>query len=202
MSMERKHSMHESLPGTRKRIKFSSLFGEKGIKNPAQQLNIACRLGDFEKVESLLLNYPDIDINNINTPLITAISEGFTDIVELLLMQPRVDVNQVNRYGQTPLKAAVQKRFTDIIKLLSSHPNIDINKPNCVEETPLHFAVSIGNRDAAELLLSHPDIDINKLDRKGKTPLDIAFKNNNMIDLILTHKRQKKNSLISTEPKE
>lgn len=61
------------------------------------------------------------------SPLIAAVSKGYTDIVQKLLSFPEIDVNYQYRY-KTPLLTAIRNRKVDIVRLLLQHPKIDVNK--------------------------------------------------------------------------
>lgn len=92
------------------------------------------------------------------TPLIFAILNDNTDIVELILSQSGFDINYKNSNGISALIAACQINNSDIVSLLLKIENIDINCVNRLNETPLQIAVMNENVDIVKLLLDQPKI--------------------------------------------
>ena len=161
------------------------------ITNPGDRqfdFECACHYGK-EKYARLLLEAPDIDINNLSssfdeykikrTPLGKAVENGHLNVVQLLLAAPGIDVNKADIDGRTPLHNA-STNSPETVKLLLTAPEIDVNKAeNHHSRAPLHFAVALneGDPENVKLLLAAPGIDVNKADKFGQTPLHWAVTN-------------------------
>ncbi|PTB55276.1 hypothetical protein M431DRAFT_46902, partial [Trichoderma harzianum CBS 226.95] len=59
-----------------------------------------------------LLANDEVDVNAKNetgqTPLLYAIQEGYSAIVELLLAKSGIDANAMDQYGHSPLELAIR----------------------------------------------------------------------------------------------
>ncbi|KAH8711530.1 putative ankyrin repeat protein [Beauveria bassiana] len=82
-------------------------------------LNAAMRRRNTEVVR-LLLGAADINHRDFlgATPLMSAVIESFTDMVELLLQTPGVDVNAQTPLGASALSLATQRKDIKIVRLL------------------------------------------------------------------------------------
>jgi ankyrin repeat protein len=82
-------------------------------------LHVACRYG-HDKVVSLLLAHPDLDVNSKNVheyvPFLYACGNERTDCAQLLLKDARVKVNEPTNDGYTPLWYAAYDGHLDLIK--------------------------------------------------------------------------------------
>ncbi|KAK8866965.1 hypothetical protein M9Y10_009934 [Tritrichomonas musculus] len=128
------------------------------------------------------------------TPLIYAIMNDNTDIVELILSQNGYDINYKNSNGISALIAACKVNNNDIVSLLLKVKGIDINCVNRLNETPLQIAVMNENVDIVKLLLSQPKIQVDTQNTSVfyfinfySTPLhdSCKIKNNEIFNLLL-----------------
>ena len=110
-----------------------------------------------------------IDINKATTddgqtPLLSACSQGHTDIVNALLSQESIDINKATTDdGWTPLSLCMLKGHTDIVNALLNQESIDMNKATTENGiTPFYIACQEGHTDIVNALLSQESIDINK----------------------------------------
>ncbi|TQV90199.1 ankyrin repeats (3 copies) domain-containing protein [Cordyceps javanica] len=119
---------------------------------------------DFTSTAELLLNHPDIDLedetNGINM-LKTAIQTGFGLAVDRLLRYCPSAVNAVLDGFGTPLTFAALLGRTDIIKLLIGR-GADVNVRNGVGHTALAEAVFARKHEAANFLLEQHNTDLSK----------------------------------------
>lgn len=146
-----------------------------------QELLKACRIGDKERLKSILLESPQA-INESDsklgwTGLYCSVMCGHTEIAKYLISNS-ADINVQNRMGETPLHQAIECRNMKLIKLLlksGANPNVQQNDG----ETPLHLAISQLNFKAVSILLQYkadPNIP-NFL--YGKTPTHYAVESGN-----------------------
>ncbi len=141
-------------------------------------LYVACERG-FEKITSILLNAPYINVNqsksNGSTPLYVACEKGFDNITSILLNAPNIDVNMsVLKDGWTPLTVACEKGKMSIVQSLLARDDILVNKPLKNDDTPLIIAASNYHVVVIDALLKMKDIDINAVSSEdGSTALHI-----------------------------
>ena len=148
-------------------------------------------------IVELLLKYgadANAKLNSSGTrPLHLAVMRGLKDIVELLIAHG-ADVNaKEDSEGKTPLHFAVMQPWAskDLAELLLTR-GANVNaKEDHDGWAPLHFVITQGSKDLTELLLTH-GADVNVGDHSDRTPLALASQlhNQEMLDLILTHKRE------------
>lgn len=148
---------------------------------------------------------PNIQDENLETPLLSAIDTNQTDIVQSLLNHPRIKVNLKDSFNFTPLYRAIDNYQTDIVLMLLEHPRID---PNLVNGPNQHYSRHVGpvgpsspttflqlcytknSMDYFKLLLEHDRIDPNLehsylyLDHSSAYPLQ----NNLLHDAIINDK--------------
>ncbi|WP_338967567.1 ankyrin repeat domain-containing protein [Spiroplasma endosymbiont of Lonchoptera lutea] len=129
--------------------------------------------GNLDIVKLLLENGANINLqnNNGNNALITAVENGHTDIVKLLLKNG-ADINHQNKFGITPLITAATYGELDIMKLLLEK-GANINHQNKFGITPLITAATYGKLDIVKLLLEN-GAAINLTDENGNTALITA----------------------------
>ncbi|WP_338966784.1 ankyrin repeat domain-containing protein [Spiroplasma endosymbiont of Lonchoptera lutea] len=129
--------------------------------------------GNLDIVKLLLENGANINLqnNNGNNALITAVENGHTDIVKLLLKNG-ADINHQNKFGITPLITAATYGELDIMKLLLEK-GANINHQNKFGITPLITAASHDKLEIVKLLLEN-GATINLTDKNGNTALITA----------------------------
>jgi len=159
------------------------------------EIHIAAKAGNLEKVKALLNANPDL-VNSKDTasytefsykgqtPLHWAAYENHTNVVELLLVS-KADVNARDSFNKTPLFYAASD--PDVVKLLLAN-KADVNAKDNSGRTPLHEAAIHGHKDVAELLLAYK-ADVNATNNAGKTPLFFAVQYNrkDVADLLRQH---------------
>ena len=160
------------------------------VQDISKALCVACHYGQHNVVQ-WILRHTDADANYCNrpnTPLTTACSHGFLDIVRLLIDSKRVDVNlPCKRTKQTPLTVSCynsQKHITNF--LLREVDNVGINTLDFYDNTALHYVIWCRQKDMTPLhlvsgffadenkiggLLQQFYNDINAQDNNGDTPL-------------------------------
>ncbi len=142
-----------------------------------QAFYLAVWEGDASAVEVMLINnirLVNIDLDDNESPLFTAIHQGYDQIVKLLLAAG-ANPDKVNAWGQTPLHEAREKDFVQIMQLLLSG-GADPNKGDSDGRTPLFNAALYGQDRIVKLLLDS-GADPNKGAPSGGRPLYIAIVN-------------------------
>lgn len=115
-------------------------------------LTVAARYGDFQKVKELLNAGADPNAEAIDgwTVLMVAVEYGWVDIVELLL-DKGANPNVKDRHGWTALMVAALKGYTGIVKLLLD-AGADPDVKNEDGKTALMWAASYGYTEIVGLL--------------------------------------------------
>ena len=161
-------------------------------------LHVACTIGDFSLVQTLITNGIDLNAKDEHgyTPLMTAVEYQRHEIVKLLicnygcdikgcfplhvackvgnlrsiqtLITHGADLNAKDEHGHTPLMTAVEYQRHEIVKLLICNYGCDIK--GCF---PLHVACKVGNLRSIQTLITH-GADLNALDEHGYTPVMTA----------------------------
>jgi hypothetical protein len=116
----------------------------------------ACRNG-HDKVVTLLLAHPDIDINQKDyygeSPFFWACVNGSTSCVQLLLKDGRVKVNEPNRNGSTPLYWAAPYGHLEVIKWwIASGREVDLGQPGNEINDAIGGAKESGKTEVISLL--------------------------------------------------
>ena len=143
-------------------------------------LEIACRAGNFNEIDRVLKNFPDVDVNRKfelcggQTPLLLVV-QGHEDAgrgVELLLAKG-AEVDAVNDTGKTALSiAANEGHLLEIRALLRGAADIDLSDNDGV--APVHIAAaSDANHKALSALLqvqhSHQSLaSVEQFEREDK----------------------------------
>ena len=123
-----------------------------------------------------------------NTPLIIAVQENHTRIVQLLLSRPDIRVNMRGLDGYTALIRACFDR-SDIAKMLLLRPDVDVNLATYYGTTALTFAIRNGNEAAVRELIKHPRINVNYQSKHGENGLfeAVTYKRKDIVDMLLSH---------------
>jgi len=199
---------------------FAGLSHAEHLRELSKQLHSAVSNGDFDKVNALTAEKPDLVrtsykalvISEIprglpeagrrllgegdnEAPLNVAAEKGYKGIAELLLARgARVNVSE----GETPLRSAVCSGHKDVAELLLAH-GADVNGKSSVKrgtfptggETALHCAAERGNVELTELLLGHA-AQLDAKSAEGETPLHHAAKEGHreVVALLIASKAQ------------
>jgi ankyrin repeat protein len=149
----------------------------------AGSLSTAVENDDFETVETMLQDYPEL-INEIGsggaTPLHFACSNRMVDY--LISKGAGIDARAFN--GDTPLHSAVLRGNTEVVEALLQG-GAPVSATSTSGQTPLHYAAQKGSCETVNLLVSH-GADVNCRDTMDRTPLDVARAhcNDNVVDLL------------------
>ena len=82
----------------------------------------------FKKTLPILFRHPNSYDNKFFTPLISAVINGFSDLVDMILDIKWIDVNRIGCYKQiTPLMLAAKHGNIDICKILVEKGKADVN---------------------------------------------------------------------------
>lgn len=136
----------------------------------------AARIGDAERVVSLLADGADVEARTRNgiTPLAVAALGGSAPVVAALLAAG-ADPNAVSGEGETPLMQAALNGAPDTLNLLLEHGA----DPNAAEayrgQTALMWAAASGNEQAVAMLLAS-GATIDAQSTAGFTPLLFAVR--------------------------
>lgn len=88
------------------------------------------------------------------TALHSACLEDHGKVVALLLDHPDVRVNEEDEYGWTPFLTACAYESLSCIRLLLRDPRVSVNQPDATVRTPLWHSVRNGNLDAMKLCIA------------------------------------------------
>lgn len=145
----------------------------------AMDIHSAIRSADAAVVRKIIqqeagaaLNQPD---NWGRTPLIVALQQGKTEIVEMLI-DLGANMSLTDAWGRTPLLVATQLKNTDAIRLLLTR-GVNVDTANQNDITPLIAAAQTANHEAMKLLLQ-AGASVNKTDNLGWSALMWAASRN------------------------
>lgn len=130
------------------------------------------------------------------TSLSRAVLRGNLDIVKILLNTPDIDVNQCNGDGETPFSLSIKQaglhqknkeddaasRQKSILQALMDN-GADVNQGDNRGFTPLHHAVARELDDVVKDLLAK-GADVNSQNLYGQTPLDSAGAKNGKLTVL------------------
>lgn len=115
----------------------------------------AASQGHKETVKVLLSYQPDLELADIQTtPLLTAVSGGYEEIVTMLLDQGARPLGHKS-CRLTPLHTCAVKNLTGVAKLLLEREPSILDFETIQNSTPLFQACLSGNYELARLLLDH-----------------------------------------------
>lgn len=145
----------------------------------ATDIHSAIRSADAAVIRQIIqqeggaaLNRPD---NWGRTPLIVALQQGKTDIVEMLIGLG-ANLSLTDAWGRTPLLVATQLKNTDAIRLLLAR-GVNVDMANQNDITPLIAAAQTANHEAMKLLL-RAGASVDKTDNLGWSALMWAASRN------------------------
>ncbi|KAJ2916935.1 hypothetical protein MD484_g3527, partial [Candolleomyces efflorescens] len=144
------------------------------------------------KVVELLASSPGVSLavqSCTRSPLSWAAFEGHIPLLRKCLSAPKVDVNEQHPFsGYTALCCTCRRNCPEAAEILLACEEVDIHLgPRC-GCTPLLLAASINQLTIVSLLLSKPHINIHARCVHSGTAL-LAAKSDDMLKLLLTHKR-------------
>ena len=155
-------------------------------------MQIACKYGNYQIADYLIMNNIDKNINHQNSKGFSAFhlasKSGQLRILKLLVKRgARPDL--LTKQGQSALHIACYEGNSNtveyLIKVLDLDPNLLLNtqtKSNC-----LHIACKQGFYQIAYFLISNSRVNLRQLNSNGDDCLMIAIKNNdyNMVKFLL-----------------
>jgi ankyrin repeat protein len=103
-----------------------------------------------------------------STPLLLAVTENRTGVVDLLLSDARI------RRSDVELQVASEKGHTGCILSLIRSGGCDVNARGKLLRAPLHYAVESRSVECIRALLGVPGVDVNCRDERGLMPLHLA----------------------------
>lgn len=106
-----------------------------------------------------------------NTPLILAVSKGYTEIVKELVTKPDCCPDNKNEIGMTALYYAILHKNYDILKILLKRSKCVIDKTSKNFKRALAFSIVRGNYDCFSLLIKDSESRLNSVDEKGNSAL-------------------------------
>lgn len=117
----------------------------------------------FPEIVKVLLS-AGVDVNlrdreNLETALITSVTEDAEDMAQLLLKSENVNVTLKDRKTYAALHHACERGHVNIVRSLLENEAIDANDPGD-SRTPLDIALNYNNADVVELLLNK-GVDVN-----------------------------------------
>ena len=148
---------------------------------------------DNEDLLKLLLQHPEIDINQQNkdgnTILMNEAIKWNKKAVYTLINQPNINLNIQDTRGNTALMTAIEQWQIEIAVMLINQPdiNIDINiQNNKLKKTALILAICSKkiDKDLVKKLINHPDINLNLQDHDWLIALTQAIKRHNNTDIV------------------
>ena len=155
---------------------------EKGLVS-GNALSMAIDKGHVEVVKLLAAAGADLDKGGMLPPLIAAIWEGNTAIVQALI-EAGININTPGPGGNA-LFIAAEKGHPQIVQLLVDAGS-DINAVNYDQKTPLMRACEKGHLEVVRTLIS-AGADANKQGRFSETALSIATRSPQMAKTQLEH---------------
>jgi hypothetical protein len=168
---------------------YASLFGFRGlaahiiVKHPEQvnarggrnhsPLAVALYMRHFDVAELLCQHGAAMDVpgnDNLTTPLLAAVEDGFIDIARWLLDHGADAVSQEDDRWDL-IRTAAARGSLEVVRFLLGR-GVRFNE-NSEGRTPLHVASSFGYVEIVRLLLQH-GADISAQDEDSSTPLHLA----------------------------
>ena len=160
--------------------KFRYIYNDVDDKNNSF-LIYSCKDGIYDYVE-LLLEYPDINIDNQNifgfNALIYACESQNVEIVRLLLTR-NINLNLFNNIGDTALIISYKYNNLEIFNLLLRYSNINIDHQNNEGFNALIYACEKQDTEIVRLLLEK-NINIRLYNNDGDSALIITCRHNNL----------------------
>lgn len=138
-------------------------------------LYFAADFGQKEIVSWLLKDYPD-EVNfdrrvHVYTPLLIAVEQGFTDVVELLCNSGKANINATLSDGtnSTPLMLSARRGDLESAQhILNRNPNLEIGSGS--GQTALTIAITCKSLEIVKMLVK-AKADIKTMDRESKSPI-------------------------------
>lgn len=140
-------------------------------KPGANNLVLAARQGDLERVKLELANGTDVNLvdrASRRAALHWAARENRLEVVEALLAA-KANLEVRDGAGKTPLTVAAESGRTDVVKKLLA-AKADVNTRDQIQGSPLLWAAGLGNPETVQVLLE-AGADPSVVDVNGLTPL-------------------------------
>lgn len=137
-----------------------------------QRLVVALGSRDMEAIEQSLSDGANVNYTNEfgESILMSAVLNGYPDVVRLLVSNETIQINQINGDGDTALLIASSIGNVKVMKELRG---ADVTIKNYMGTDALHAASRGGYTDCIKLLLNNGAL-INSIDKKQNTPLTLA----------------------------
>ncbi|CAI0650564.1 unnamed protein product [Colletotrichum noveboracense] len=171
-------------------------LGPKGKEHPYTPVKLAATIGDMAGILPFIKS-DKVDLNTKeifgNTPLATAVTKRWINIVKALIESGRVDVNLQNNQKQTPLSHAAESGYVEGLRFLLGSAKANANEADIFGETPLYTALHMGQQETARLLLDSGQVDVSLSIEsvRRRTPLDqalLTFGHDHSITKLLVHR--------------
>ncbi|CAM9483507.1 unnamed protein product [Chrysoparadoxa australica] len=130
--------------------------------------------GDLDQVKSYVENGGDVTVTDDigDSPLLLAVENHLTDIIEYLIKDCGADANGRGKNGETPLLVAAYYGYGTLAMSLVDKYNAELNLQNSKGETALMVAAFWGNTESVRYLLE-AGADPNIANEKGELPGEV-----------------------------
>lgn len=160
-----------------------ALLDDGGIDVNAQNcygctaLYYACYNNRYDVAKLLVENGAcNLENNEHDNPLLWAISDGQTEVIEAILKSKVNNINILDENGNNALYHACYDNRYAIAKMLFDYGIMHV--PNNNQYTPLMHAAINGYYDIAALILKNKIDNVNVRDSNGNTALYYAYEKN------------------------
>ncbi|KAH8725574.1 ankyrin repeat-containing domain protein, partial [Phaeosphaeriaceae sp. PMI808] len=163
---------------------------ERGAVVSEVELEKVIKKGDLTLFRAMIVHLGEHWINKWGQVML-AVAEGKVEIMEILLNHPDIEVNNLDRWGFTALHIAAANGRIELVKTLLQHTKIMAdahgNNHRGIEPTPLHISAQRGHVEVVKVLMGRFDVMVNRTNRQGRTPLLIAIRSgkSDVVDYML-----------------
>ena len=155
-------------------------------------LMVSATEGNFEAVNSLLLEGIGVDVNALDvrdrSALVASLYRGQIEVAVRLMLDPRTRYDDVGINIVSDLERANEHHVdvSSVVAFLLDHGFVDARCRSVADQnTPLHFAALFNNVALAKELLAEPreNIDVNARNAEGFTPIFLAQRTSSRADV-------------------
>jgi len=149
------------------------------MADPDKLVHSASRNGNFETVQKLLSDYPDVDLNSTHeggvwTALHESCDFGKLDVTRLLVEHPGIDLNIPDKEGRTGLFWASYRNRADIVDYLLRDERANINQPTGAGISPFMVVCQNSNLEIAKTYFASGRlINFEQRTTDGKTAMEL-----------------------------